>query len=271
MQPKDTARHRAHMPEGASRVLNARSLTTAHRRLAQLLRPGLTVLDVGCGTGAITRGIAEAVAPNGRVVGVDLHASLIEEARRQHSDVPSLSFETADVYNLHFHSMFDIVTAARVLQWLAHPLAALRNLVTAAKPGGRVVILEYNHEKIVWQPEPPVSMQEFYAAFLRWRAEAGMDNTIADHLPEMFAQAGLTDIGTTPQHELTRRSDPDFATRIGIWAEVAASRGQQMVADSIVSEDLRAAAETDYRNWIGDSAESQLMYLVAVEGTRPKS
>ncbi len=85
----------------------------------------------------------------------------------------------------------------------------------------------------------------------------------------MFAQARLTDILVTPQHEVTRRNDPDFATRIGIWAEVAASRGHQMVADSIISEDLRAAAETDYRNWIGNSAESQTMYLLAVEGVRP--
>lgn len=47
MQPaKDTARHRAHMPEGASGILNTRSLATVHRRLAELLQPGLTVLDV---------------------------------------------------------------------------------------------------------------------------------------------------------------------------------------------------------------------------------
>ncbi len=267
-RPQDTARHRAHMPEGAGNILNARSLTTAHRRLGELLRPGLIVLDVGCGTGAITRGIAEAVAPNGRSVGIDLHAGLIEEARRLHSNVPGLSFETDDVYNLPFHDMFDIVTAARVLQWLASPLSALRSMVAATKPGGRVMVLDYNHEKIAWQPDPPLSMQEFYAAFLRWRAEAGMDNAIADHLSEMFTQAGLTDMGQTPQHEFTRRSDPDFATRISIWAEVAASRGQQMVADGIITEDLRAAAETDYRAWIRDSAQSQAMYLLALEGVR---
>jgi ubiquinone/menaquinone biosynthesis C-methylase UbiE len=267
--PKDTARHRAHMPEGASGVLNARSLITAHRRLAQLLQPGSAVLDVGCGTGAITRGIAEAVAPNGRAVGIDVHTGLVEEARRLHSNVPGLSFETADVYNLPFHNQFDIVTAARVLQWLANPLAALQQLAAAVKPGGRVVILEYNHEKIAWQPPPPLSMQEFYSAFLRWRADAGMDNAIADHLAEMFARVGLIDMLVTPQHELTRRNDSDFVTRISIWAEVAASRGQQMAADGVISQALRAAAETDYRNWINESAASQTMYLLAVEGLRP--
>lgn len=44
--PKDPARRRAHMPEGASGILNTRSLATAHRRLVELLQPGLIVLDV---------------------------------------------------------------------------------------------------------------------------------------------------------------------------------------------------------------------------------
>lgn len=269
--PDDTARHRAHMPEGASSILNARSLATAHRRLAELLRPGLTVLDVGCGTGAITRGIAEAVAPSGSVVGTDVHAGLIEQARGAHGDISGLSFEVGDVYNLRFHNMFDIVTAARVLQWLASPLSALRSMIAVAKPGGRVMVLDYNHEKIAWKPDPPRSMQEFYAVFLRWQAEAEMDNAIADHLSEMFAQAGLTSIAETPLHEIAQRGDPDFVTRLAIWAEVAAVRGPQMVESGIITEGQRVAAEADYRAWIRDSAESQTMYLVAVEGTRPQT
>lgn len=267
--PDDVARHRAYMPEGTSVVLNTRSLQTAHRRLAAWLRPGLTVLDVGCGTGAITRGIAEAVAPHGRVVGIDANPRLIEEARLAHKGVPHLSFEVCDVYRLSFDGMFEVVTAARVLQWLAHPLEALQQMAAAAKPGGRLVVLDYNHEKILWKPDPPPSMQTFYSAFLRWRADVGMDNAIADHLSTLFTDAGLVDIVATPQHEMTRRTDADFATRIGLWADLAASRGRQMVEDGVITEHQRAAAEADYRAWICERAESQTLYLVAVEGVRP--
>jgi ubiquinone/menaquinone biosynthesis C-methylase UbiE len=42
----------------------------AHGRLAQLLLPGMSVPDIGCGSGAITAGIADAVGPSGTVVGV---------------------------------------------------------------------------------------------------------------------------------------------------------------------------------------------------------
>ena len=50
MPSADVARHRAHMPAGTSRVLNTRALVTAHRRLAEVLQPGQTVLDDGKGS-----------------------------------------------------------------------------------------------------------------------------------------------------------------------------------------------------------------------------
>jgi ubiquinone/menaquinone biosynthesis C-methylase UbiE len=263
------ARQRASMPEGSRQTLNTRSLRTDYRRLAEILRPGLAVLDVGCGTGAMTRGMAEAVAPAGRVVGVDVNVDLIAEARRTHGAAAGLSFAVCDAQYLPFRQRFDMVTAARVLQWLANPRDILRGMVATLKPGGRMTVLDYNHEKILWQPPPPRSMRTFYEAFLRWRAEAGMDNAIADHLRSLLGALELEDVVQTPQHETTQRTDADFATRIGLWADVAASRGHQMVADGIISAAQRATAEAEYRTWMRDSAESQTLYLLSVEGTRP--
>jgi ubiquinone/menaquinone biosynthesis C-methylase UbiE len=269
MSNQDAARHRAHMPEGTNAILNTRSLQGAHKRLAELLSPGMAVLDVGCGTGAITRGIAEAAAPNGRVIGLDTNEHLIEEARRLHGDVPGLTFEVANVYALPYQDEFDIVTAARVLQWLADPIMALRKMTAAARPGGRIVVLDYNHEKVVWNPVPPPAMQSFYAAFLHWRAEAGMDNAIADHLAGLYAGIGLHDIHQTVQHEVTNCGDAGFDTRIGIWASVAQIRGPQMVDDGFIAEVYRRAAEYDYREWAQTEAQRQTLYLLCVEGVRP--
>jgi SAM-dependent methyltransferase len=237
--------------------------------LAELLRPGQSVLDVGCGPGAITRGIAEAVMPGGRVVGADLSARMIEEARTAHAGIPGLTFEVHDVYDLRYRGEFDIVTAARVLQWLARPLDALRMMVRAAKSGGRVVILDYNHTRTQTTPELPATMQKFHAAFLRWRARAGLDNEIADHLAEMFAAAGLGDVTPIPQLEVTRRGDPDFLARAGIWADTAAFHGPRMVEDGVLTESERAAAEADHREWVATRAQSQTLYLVAADGVRP--
>jgi len=266
---RDVATHRADMPHGTGAILDARSLATGHRRLAALIRPGISVLDVGCGTGAITRGVAESQGSHVvRVVGVDLNAGFIDDARRRHAHVPGLAFEVADAYALPWADTFDVVSAARVVQWLARPGDAVRAMAAAAKPGGRVVVLDYNHEKIAWEPEPPESMRRFYAAFLAWRAGAGMDNAIADHLPALFANAGLADVAISEQHETTRRGDPDFAVRAGIWADVAATRGHQMVADGAIDEATRAHAEREYRDWVAGTAVTQTSYLLAVDGIR---
>lgn len=60
--------------------------------------------------------------------------------------------------------MAEAVRGGRTPKWLADLLAALRKMAAATKPGGRVVVLDYNHEKIRWEPDPPASMQAFYAA-----------------------------------------------------------------------------------------------------------
>src|SRR4051794_30712082 len=100
-------------------VLNRRTLERDHAVLAGLLRPGMAVLDVGCGTGAITAGIARAVEPGGRVVGVDRDAALLDVARREHASLHNLSWENLDAVELSYDACFDIATAARALQWMA--------------------------------------------------------------------------------------------------------------------------------------------------------
>lgn len=262
------ARRKADMPPGTERIVGARSLAASHRRLHDVLKPGMTVLDVGCGTGAITRGIAEAVGPGGRVVGVDVSPRLIEQAEAAYRGVDGLSFRTGDVYDLGLGEQFDIVTAARVIQWLSDPEAALRSMVKAVVPGGRLLILDYNHEKIEWDPEPPAEARRFYEAFLTWRADAGMDNTIADRLEAMFRELGLRTVKVTPQHEDIRRGDANFEQSAGIWATVCATRGKQMVADGAVTEAERSAAERRFSEWALHSARRHRMYLLAVEGVK---
>src|SRR5437868_1658805 len=88
---------RAEMPANSTAYLNPRNLREDNRYLAELLVPGMSVLDIGCGTGTITRGIAEAVAPSEHVVGFDINEALLAEARRMHSDIPNLSFVAGDL------------------------------------------------------------------------------------------------------------------------------------------------------------------------------
>jgi ubiquinone/menaquinone biosynthesis C-methylase UbiE len=271
MTSNDTAEHRATMPSGSERFLDTRSLRDDHRRLAQLLQPGMTVLDVGCGSGAITRGIAEAVGPSGRVVGIDINEELLAVALASHGGPSNLVFEIADVTRHGYRGEFDIVTAARVLQWLADPLAALSRMVAAAKPGGQVLVLDYNHARARWTPDPSEPFAVFYEAFLTWRAQAGMDNEIADHLAPMMTGLGLVEVEATTEIELAVRGEPDFETRTALWPGVIATRGHQLVADAMISEAQRAAAGEAFEQWARTAARSQSLHLAAVSARRPAS
>src|SRR6266446_6552051 len=127
------------------RLLNRRTLERDHRRLFDLLRPGMTVLEVGCGTGAITGGIARAVGPLGYVVGVDRDQTLLDLARKENRGVLNLSFENEDASSLGFEDCFDVATAARTLQWISRPERAIAAMKKAVKSNGRIVVLDYNH------------------------------------------------------------------------------------------------------------------------------
>jgi trans-aconitate methyltransferase len=105
---------------------------------AQLLdllapRPDERILDLGCGTGALTAQIAAAGA---QVVGVDSSPEMVEQARRS---FPELRFEVADARTLKFDGDFDAVFSNAVLHWVKPPEEAVSRIRTALKPGGRFV------------------------------------------------------------------------------------------------------------------------------------
>ena len=130
----------------AEPVLQSHRWRTVENSAAYLLpslRPGLDLLDVGCGPGTITVDLAARVAP-GWVVGLDLSPEPLAEARaaaeRAGVDV---SFQVGDVYALEApDDSFDVVHAHQVLQHLTDPIAALREMARVCRPGGRVAILE---------------------------------------------------------------------------------------------------------------------------------
>jgi len=88
----------------------------------------------------------------------------------------------------------------------------------------------------VWKPSPPLSVRNFYDAFLQWRADANMDNAIADRLPALFEEVGFINIVTTPEHETTQRGEAGFDASIGLWSRVIATRGRQLVSDGFLTE-----------------------------------
>jgi ubiquinone/menaquinone biosynthesis C-methylase UbiE len=247
-------------------VLNRRTLQRDHRRLAELLQPGMIVLDVGCGPGAITVGIAKMIGPHGRVVGIDRDDSLLATARLEHAGIENLSFEIGNVLSLDFEACFDLVTAARTLQWVSEPDLAILQMTKAARTGGRIVVLDYNHDDNIWNPVPPAEFVRFYAAFLEWRTENKWSNAMADLLPTLFQSAGLTDIQIYLDDEIVDRGDPDFSSAVDIWAHVIDRIGPRLVASGHLTEAEVFGAGECYRDYSQGKLERQTLSMRTVEG-----
>lgn len=263
---KDISFERAKMPQGTNTILDRRTLFNSNKNLIDIIKPGQTVLDVGCGSGSITKDIIELVGKNGKVIGIDTSEHLIELARKNYGNIANLHFEAADINDYTPSESFDVITSARVLQWLNNPKEILLKMVSILKKGGCISILDYNHEKIEWQPAIPESMSIFYAAFLKWRKDAGFDNTIGDNLPLLFESIGMINIITSDQSEISKKEDKEFYPEAGIWSKVAETRGLQMQNDGYIKEEQRLKAIEEYNNWVSEEGSYMKMYLKATTG-----
>src|SRR5215210_2610878 len=102
--------------------------------------PGDRVLDVGCGLGDSTFQLAELVAPGGQVHGVDVAERMIAGARAdaERAGVENVSFEVADVQAAQLADSYDYAFGRFGTMFFANPVAALRNVRHALRPGGRL-------------------------------------------------------------------------------------------------------------------------------------
>ncbi|WP_207946742.1 methyltransferase domain-containing protein [Actinomadura sp. 7K507] len=139
-------------------VLSAHQWRTVDNSAAYLtghLRAGLSILDVGCGPGTITAGLAERVAP-GPVVAADSAETVLDEARRNTAGLDNIDFAVADVHALDYaDGTFDVVHAHQVLQHVADPVQALREMRRVTRAGGVVAARDADFGAMIWYPDPP--------------------------------------------------------------------------------------------------------------------
>ena len=161
--------------------------------LIPMLRPGLTVLDVGCESGTITKDFAALVAP-GRVVGIDVDEQGINRGQEEYAQVPGLEFAVGSVYQLQFDdASFDVVHAHQVLQHLSDPVEALRQMARVTKLGGVVAARDVDYASMTWYPRVPELSQ--WLELYRTVAHAnGAEPDAGPRLLSWAHAAGLTSV-----------------------------------------------------------------------------
>ncbi|HEV8674453.1 MAG TPA: methyltransferase domain-containing protein [Methylomirabilota bacterium] len=133
-----------------ARFLELRGAQPHQRRLRRAflafagIRPGARVLDLGCGTGVVTRDIAARVGARGAVVGVDPSRAFVAEARRRARRAGArCRFRVADGRRLPFAARaFDAAVAVTVLLHVPRSDQVLAEMVRVTRSGGRVAVLD---------------------------------------------------------------------------------------------------------------------------------
>jgi SAM-dependent methyltransferase len=172
--------------------LEERKASSSAAFLLPHLRAGMRIIDVGCGPGTITFGLAERVAP-GEVIGVDVQPTMVDRARELARDrgVANVRFESADAYELPFDDgSFDAALAHMVLMHIAEPTRALREIRRVLRPGAVLGVRDADLATTVRWP-----MTAEFERFLELRVRAhrfqGTDGQIGRQHRQLLLEAGF--------------------------------------------------------------------------------
>ena len=194
---------------------------------------GKQVLDVGCGTGVVTRELGRRVGSNGRVTGADPSPVFVEVAGRLAADnaLTNVSFAVQDGRALPFpDASFDLTTAVTVLCHVPERADVLRELARVTKPGATVLIVDGDYaSNQVEHPDRALTMRIVDA----WRASVVDDPDLMRRIIPMVEAAGL-EPGPVHGHIHVEAGRVDEATSfIWQWALFAA---RQAVGTGAVDE-----------------------------------
>jgi SAM-dependent methyltransferase len=189
------------------------------------LAPGQRVLDLGCGPGGITRGLADAVSPSGEVVGVDADEVYLELAR---AAVPAARFERADAADLPFDDdSFDVAFLSAVLQHVASPEAVLAEVRRVVRPGGVVGVSDADLDGFLLHP-----MSDGLRAAVALDRRTRRNPDVGRRLPELLHGAGFEDIEFTAVASVVRGDAGGAVRRLEAEPFVAHAVAQGWVADA---------------------------------------
>lgn len=195
-KPRERYTHGHH--ESVLRSHTWRTVENSAAYLVPSIRPGLSVLDVGCGPGTITVDLARRVAP-GRVTGLDAAAGVLEQATAHAAEegVDTVEFVVGDAYATGFDDdSFDIVHTHQTLQHVADPVAVLRELRRIVKPGGVVAARDVDYAGTIVHPSTP-GLERWAALYQQVHRSNGGEPDAGRRLKQWALEAGFASVEST--------------------------------------------------------------------------
>jgi ubiquinone/menaquinone biosynthesis C-methylase UbiE len=184
---------------------------TEHALRLAGLRPGMRVLDVGCGPGDVSFIAARLVGPTGTVLGVDAAPEMIELARARATEqgLTAVHFTQTAIDAIALDEPVDAVIGRLILMHLPDPAATLRHLSSFVRPGGVIAFSENDITAARSIPDMPL-FQQVTAGIARAFEAMGLSPRFGTTLHTIFADAGLgapqltlgTPIGTAADSDI---------------------------------------------------------------------
>lgn len=204
---------------------------------------GACVLEAACGVGAQTKIISQK-NPNVKFVSVDLSEKSLEKAAKMRDalGLENVEFMLADVFSLPFKdNHFDHVFVCFLLEHVADPSAALKELKRILKPGGSITVIEGDHGSTYFHPQSSAALKAVQAQVELQKGNGGNAN-IGRELYPLLTAAGFTDVKANPRVVYVDDSRPDLVEGFTRNTFTAMIKG---VGDEAVSKGIIRKNEFD--------------------------
>ena len=239
----------------AESVLRSHRARTAANSAAYLLPelgPTDRLLDVGSGPGTITADLARLV---GEVVAVEIDeaAAALTRAELERQGVTNAVVVVGDVQALDLDDdAFDVVHAHQVLQHVADPVEALREMSRVTRPGGVVGARDSDYAAFAWYPRL-AGLDRWWALYDAAARSNGGEPDAGRHLLAWAHAAGLADVTATSSTWCFATPE----TRVwwgGMWADrvTGTALGEQLLAEGRATADELAAVAAAWHAWAAD-------------------
>lgn len=191
---------------------------TEHALRLAGLRPGMRVLDVGCGPGDVSFVAARVVGPTGTVLGVDAASDVVELARARAADqgLSAVRFEQTTVADIDVDEV-DAVIGRLILMHLPDPVSTLRRLAGVVRPGGLIAFCEFDIGAVRSIPDARLSRAVVDAIVGAFRG-VGLNPAFGTTLHTLFQRAGLGVPRLTLAAPVGSANDTDvLAYAVEVW------------------------------------------------------